>query len=168
MTAVRLFCAVAGLVCVSATFDAGAQAALRGYDPQSGQTGDSGQAALQGYAPPPAAPSSDQSQSSGDWPHDADDDRPMSWQLPDSSDHSLPSGPYDAPQNEASAQPTYQQQYVPPRSPLDVARANCNALRARLEAVMRAEMQGGNPAAMNQYAAERAAIYQQELQTGCE
>jgi hypothetical protein len=162
MAAVRMLCVIAGLAFASAALEARAQAALRGYD---GSEGDSGQAALRGYAPPPPSPSSNEGQSSNesqtpdDWPHDADDDRPY-------YDHSLPSGPYDAPRREASAQ---QPAYVPPPpSPLDVARANCAALHQRLEAVMRAEMQGGNPAAMKQHAAERAAIYQQEMQTGCQ
>ena len=149
-------------LCVIALFmvDAYAQgAALRQYNPPPQQDSDS-------------APSTDQGdQSSGDLPP-ADNDSHPHWRRHDHYDHSLPAEPQygSSPQEASSGESSYIPYTPPPTppSPLDVARSNCDALHQRLEAVMRSEMQGGNPAAMKQYAAERQAIYQQEMQTGCQ
>ena len=134
-------------------------------------------AALRQYNPPTdsqdSTPSTDQGDSSSsDLPPPASDDRHLHWGRRDHYDHSLPAEPQYGSSPEASS--TESSSYIPytppptPPTPLDVARSNCDALHQRLEAVMRAEMQGGNPAAMKQYAAERQAIYQQEMQTGCQ
>ena len=129
-----------------------------------------GTASLRQYNPPTPQDSQDSTPSTDpspvDYPQDAVDDRHPHWGRRDHYDHSLPSSPQEAASTESSYIP-----YTPPPTPptpLDVARSNCNALHQRLEAVMRSEMQGGNPAAMKQYAAERQAIYQQEMQTGCQ
>ena len=158
MALARVLCVIAGLACLVATLDAHAQgAALRQYNPPT---------------PQDSTPSTDQGdQSSSDLPPPASDDRHPHWGRRDHYDHSLPAEPqYGAPQEASSTESSYIP-YTPPPTPpsaLDVARSNCEALRQRLETVMRAEMQGGDPAAMNRYAAERQAIYQQERSANCE
>ena len=161
MAGVRVLCAIAGLACALATLDARAQgAALRQYNPPTPQDSQD------------STPSTDQGDpSSSDLPPPASDDRHPHWGRRDRYDHSLPAEPQYGSSPEASSTESSYIPYTPPPtppSPLDVARSNCDALRERLETVMRAEMQGGDPAAMKGYAAERQAIYQQERSANCE
>jgi hypothetical protein len=55
----------------------------------------------------------------------------------------------------------------PSASPRDPALARCDGFRSELESVIRQEMKGGSPAAMEKLGAKRQSIYQAQLQAGC-
>jgi hypothetical protein len=57
---------------------------------------------------------------------------------------------------------------TPPTQPSrDPALARCDSFRSELESVIRQEMRGGSPAAMEKLGAKRRSIHQARMDAGC-
>ena len=172
MVAVQLLGLIAGLACMSAAFEARAQAPLRG-------------------GPPPATTPSVERERP-----ERDDDRPRERRRtieqpsaplskpkpPASSTYTAPPrtrerterdyDPRPAPRPSVSPKSTSAPKTQAVRStvappPRDPALARCDEFRRRMEQVMREEMRGGDPVRMQRLAEERKRIYQEELRAGC-